>query len=545
MASRRTFLMAFALLSAATLAGNWNGLQCCVRRAFNEATTWNNRGYRGNGEHTDGFRELVERHLSAKDSLYYCLRSRDGSLDPDERSTHIALSWARSPLPVWFGGHDVPEDVSAVVVGRFLKRDFPGFWIADENNSALLWLRDDQSCHDQSSDGAQPPGAWREMAGVAIVCAMIALFVWWMLPRSKSCRSLLVPVLCVVVFFAFASALALAHTFMAPTGLGVHGGKAKLFYLSGGIPNGFFVDKAFSSYQPAYPPGLALLTLVAYMVAGGCGEWLTQLIPLFAATATLWLAVRRGVGCGWSTLWITAAFLGEQTLQMATLHYAEPFVAMLSLLGWIRLRECRSDLVGWMLLGSCGIFKAEGLVVVVVAVWAALGIGAVATARRTCSGLVGEAVFKWVKWLVVASALPLTWHIGCRLAGGEFYDYAPIWEFDYGRLCTAAVYLLKIAFFEPWRYGFIYPIAMVIVLGAIVCRLGRRNAFPPVEMLAAALVAIICLGAFAFVYSLSKAPDFSWHLWSSASRLLWVPSLFLLSECPIAMVTRLRLQTEI
>ena len=106
MASRRTFLMAFALLSAATLAGNWNGLQCCVRRAFNEATTWNNRGYRGNGEHTDGFRELVERHLSAKDSLYYCLRSRDGSLDPDERSTHIALSWARSPLPVWFGGHD-------------------------------------------------------------------------------------------------------------------------------------------------------------------------------------------------------------------------------------------------------------------------------------------------------------------------------------------------------------------------------------------------------------------------------------------------------
>ena len=57
--------------------------------------------------------------------------------------------------------------------------------------------------------------------------------------------------------------------------------------------------------------------------------------------------------------------------------------------------------------------------------------------------------------------------------------------------------------------------------------------------------AIICLGAFAFVYSLSKAPDFSWHLWSSASRLLWVPSLFLLSECSIAMVTRLRLQTEI
>jgi hypothetical protein len=56
MAYRRTFPMAFALLSAATLAGNWNGLQCCVRRAFNEATTWNNRGYRGNGEHTDGFR---------------------------------------------------------------------------------------------------------------------------------------------------------------------------------------------------------------------------------------------------------------------------------------------------------------------------------------------------------------------------------------------------------------------------------------------------------------------------------------------------------
>ena len=54
------------------------------------------------------------------------------------------------------------------------------------------------------------------------------------------------------------------------------GGRAKLLYLSSGVPDGFFTDPARSTLQPAYPPGFALLTLGCYGLAGGCGEWLKE-----------------------------------------------------------------------------------------------------------------------------------------------------------------------------------------------------------------------------------------------------------------------------
>jgi hypothetical protein len=79
-----------------------------------------------------------------------------------------------------------------------------------------------------------------------------------------------------LLFAVLAGALALSHTFVAPNGPGVSGGRAKLLYLSSGVPDGFFTDPARSTLQPAYPPGFALLTLGCYGLAGGCGEWLTE-----------------------------------------------------------------------------------------------------------------------------------------------------------------------------------------------------------------------------------------------------------------------------
>ena len=77
----------------------------------------------------------------------------------------------------------------------------------------------------------------------------------------------------------------LCHTLSPPNGLGVSGGRAALWLLSGGVPEGFFSDPALATFQPSYPPGLALLTLGAWGAAGGVGEWLTQLLALapFAA----------------------------------------------------------------------------------------------------------------------------------------------------------------------------------------------------------------------------------------------------------------------
>jgi hypothetical protein len=94
--------------------------------------------------------------------------------------------------------------------------------------------------------------------------------------ENARCRRRSAAVAAGLLFAVLAGALALSHTFVAPNGPGVSGGRAKLLYLSSGVPDGFFTDPARSTLQPAYPPGFALLTLGCYGLAGGCGEWLTE-----------------------------------------------------------------------------------------------------------------------------------------------------------------------------------------------------------------------------------------------------------------------------
>ncbi len=520
----------FALLFAITFAGNWKGICRTVSRATYDASAWNGRDYHGNGEHADAFRELAEGHVKKGERLYYRINSTDGKMSPAERSTHIALSWAMSPVPVDFGSSDDASRAYAIIASRFLKADFPGYWLAAENDSAALWLRGDVADEGGDREGSDSsPSPCRESAGALVVCVLISALVCLLSRRTESLHgNVAVNACCTVLFFALASAIALTHTFVSPTGLGVYGGKAKLFFMGGGIPDGFFTDGAYSSYQPAYPPGLTLLTLVAYVISGCCGEWLTQLIPVFAATMTMWLVVRIGNGSHWGQLLAVAAFLGEQTLQMTTMFYAEPLVAMFAILGWLRLRKDRWSFSGWTLLGTAGLFKTEALILTV-AIWMAFGIHALMASEFRLTGDRWHRCLAWTSRLAVAVALPLLWHCGCRLAGASFYDYAPVWDPDFSRFCKGAAYLLKTAFLEPWRYGFAYPLAIAVVSAAMVRR--AESAQSGSQTIVAALAALSSMVIFAFVYSLSRAPDFRWHLWSSAARLLWTPSLFILLEC--------------
>lgn len=520
----------FFLLSLATLAGNWGGLRDFAEGAAQNATEWRGRTFHGNGEHTDAPRELAERFVPPGETVYYCPNSKDGSFQPAERSIHLALSWARSPDPVRFGDKDGAGDASAIIVSRFLRVDFPGYWQAAENDSAVLWRRGDMAANAVGrARGMPPPAPWREALGVVFVCALVSVFVWRMrlgrmesngggsFPRFRmpppTANTILT--VCVAAFFMFTAAATLTHTFMAPTGLGVYGGKAKLLYLNSGIPPGFFTDPAFSSYQPAYPPGLALLTLCSYWISGGCGEWLTQLISVFAmAAALLWLGGRAV--SPWALFWVWAAFLNKQTLQMATLYYAEPFVALFVLAGWERLRSGRNDIPGWMLVGAAGFFKNEGLVFLLV-LWLVLRLRP------------GRIAALW-RGLLAGAALPVLWHVSCRLAGAQLYDYAPIWRVDFGQGALALGQAFKLAFAEPWRYGFVYPLAGCAAVLALVA--GRRR--PGLRLSPSLGVALafsgLCWLAFAAIYALSAAPDFGWHLRSSLPRLLWIPAILLLRE---------------
>ena len=521
-------------LAIATFVGNWRGVGELVARAENDLLEWGNKGFRGNGTHTDAPREMVEKHVAGDESLYYRPCSQDGRLTPAERSTHLALSWAMSPAPVRFGDEKDCAGASSIVVSRFLNIRIPGYWLAAENGSDALWKRDEMApdSQDAKCNRRQSVSPLRELTVALVACLLVGVFALLVFPRGSTPRLSVWRMAAVCIgsfaFFAFAAGVALSHTFMAPTGLGVYGGKAKLLYLAGSIPRGFFTDSAYSSYQPAYPPGLALLTSVAYLVAGGCGEWLTQIIPVFATALAMGIVLASGECSIWMSILICAAFAGEQALTVSTYYYAEPFVALLVILGWSRIRNNGHSLPGWFSLGLAGLFKTEGLVLLF-AVWLSMLICASRmegekSGARTLPG--------WWMRLVLAAALPLAWHAGCRIAGARFYDYASVWEIDIDRLLAAAKYLLKIAYLEPWRFEFAYPVALIIAIFSVMKK--ARTCFPK-TMIAAASASLFCLVAFVWIYSYSRASDFEWHLWSSAARLLWVPSLLVLMECSITL----------
>jgi hypothetical protein len=158
------------------------------------------------------------------------------------------------------------------------------------------------------------------------------------------------------------------------------------------------------------------------------------------------------------------------------------------------------------LLGAAGWFKNEGLLLLPV-FWVAMRL------------LRGRSAASF-KGLLAGLALPVAWHIGCRLAGGGLYDFAPLWRPDWGRAWLALGRVGRLAFLEPWRFGFVFPLAALAWLAP---RL-RTRVFGVVNG-----AAVLMLLAFAGIFALSRAGDFDWHL-GSMERLLWTPALLLMRE---------------
>ena len=313
-----------------------------------------------------------------------------------------------------------------------------------------------------------------------------------------------VPLLVGAVVLAVSTVIALAHSFVTPYGLAITGGRAKLWFLSGGIPSGFFTDSAWRLLEPTYPPGCAALTFGCYGAARFCGDWLTQLAPcVFAAVAAAFLATRtRGV----ARLWLVLLFLTPVALMTTGQFYPEPLLALGVLVGWERVRDGRG--CGWMLLGATGWFKNEGLFLLVAA-WLAWRI--VEGSRRAKT-----------RDLACAMALPIAWHVGCRIAGASLNDYTAPWRLSPMRGLRALGASLKLAFLRPWHYGFAYPAAVVAALVPSI----RRQLRP---LVAALLFATFSTVAFCLAYACSTA-DEAWHISTSLPRLLWTPALILARE---------------
>ena len=186
--------------------------------------------------------------------------------------------------------------------------------------------------------------------------------------------------------------------------------------------------------------------------------------------------------------------------------YPEPLMALGVLVGWERVRDGQWG--GWLLLGATGWFKNEGLMLLFAA-WLAWRI--VEGSRRARA-----------RDLACALALPIAWHVGCRIAGASLNDYVAPWRLSPLRGLRALLESLRLAFARPWRSGFAYPVALVAALVPSI----RRQSRP---LLAALLFAAFAIGSFCLAYACSTA-DEAWHLSTSLPRLLWTPALILVRE---------------
>ncbi len=312
--------------------------------------------------------------------------------------------------------------------------------------------------------------------------------------------------------------MALAHAFTSPYGLAVTGGKAKLWHVTGSLPPDFFTGAGWKLLESAYPPGCAALTMGCYASAGYCGDWLTQIIPCLFAAVTVGLLVSRAEG-GWRRLWLLTFFLSPLALTICGQFYPEPILALGMLAGWDRIREDRAG--GWLLVGAAGWFKNEGLVFLLAA-WLAWRL-ADSPARARLHDL------------ATALALPLAWHIGCRLAGASLNDYVPPWHLSSQRGLHALREILHNAFLNFRECGFAYPAALAVA--ALAHRHADQGVGNPRPLRAALLFALFSILSFSIIFSCSTA-DEAWHLANSIPRLLWTPALLLSWEC-----TRMRPQT--
>ena len=313
-----------------------------------------------------------------------------------------------------------------------------------------------------------------------------------------------------------ASLVTLCHTLSPPNGLGVSGGRAALWLLSGGIPEGFFSDPALATFQPSYPPGLALLTLGAWGAAGGVGEWLSQLLALAPFCALLWLLLSRAPSFA-AKFWVFALFCTGTALNMASLYYSEGWMLLFLCVGLSRLPRASRDgdgtgdvFLSWTLIGFAGFFKNEGILFAGL-LWAVVRCF---RGRRAAP----------LPALLASLAPALAWIAFSRWCGGALEDYAPLWAPDGGRFIFALGRILRDAFLAPWATGFAWPLATVVAVASVVRRFaGSKPASPAFASSARETAALLLLSipVFAFVYSLSRAPDLDWHVWSSLPRLLW------------------------
>ena len=448
---------------------------------------------------------------SAPEGRLALLCSDARGITPIERSRLVAMTWERAPAPIAtvYAKGDLKE-VDVVLASRWIPRPAQewlgeaGFSVSATNEFVCTWSGAGAVGRD-AEVGAPRVSRAREILALAVELALMLFAVVLVSPLRNIGKLQIAAATLVAVAMG---AVALSHPLLAPNGLGVYGGKAKLLYECGGSPESFLNSAGGMALQPSYPPGLTLLAYLHFLLSGGCGDRLVQLVVVFAMTA-LCLTLLRGASRPSRALPIVLFCVSPLAIRMTSGFYAEPFVALPLVLGWQTMGSGRL-FVGALVMGMAGLFRLEA--------------GAAAVIFAAC-GCVVRGNFRTKLIVVVSAVVPtLIWIATCRLLG---YGGLTDWNVTMMPRFEQVVYAALVVLNSLWKQAI--PVFVLLFL----VRPDERRVCSREVLLCILPVALLGC-AIPLVCGFYDAPYAKWMMDNTIPRLIWyllpVPMFVMVSQ---------------
>lgn len=550
------FLVSFAL--------EIPGLQTdCLLAAENNGR-WGEFPTNGGDREDNALRQLVGENVPPGKPLYLLLDGTD-ALSKEERYVQIELAFDRCPSPVAFGGlPDVPTNAFVLASKRrwgevyrlpFLNRVastekhvlfapvnetdtksiLPLEPIRDVRSSAILefagwstvlvlfgifFLLDGFKGAVLGIEAfsvavlAAALGPWNLCRLAVVPCAAASLLVVW-LTRSKGegekyihCRKTLFVFVCIAVLYvAMLGFVILSHSAISPSNLGTVGGRAKWIWSVGNLRSDLFRNPSYSLFEPAYPPGLMCFALVADIVSGLAGQWLSQLASAFVISALFLFVLSRTVR-PLSAIALAAIFLSPPGMEIAKDGHPEAFAALSLIVGCHEILARKNGWTGWFLLGMSAWFKFEGFIFAA-AFWLACRI-----VRGRDSASYGRVLAGWV--------FPLFWICLATFESGEIHGWS-LRGVGLSGFSMALQRLARYAWSDAWQLCFAIPFCLTLAVCSVFSTRIRRHLSDNIVI--GIIQLLVCLAVFPVIYSFSTANDIGWHVRTSLHRVIWTPCL--------------------
>ena len=413
---------------------------------------------------------------------------------PIDRTRIIHMNWevapgAITPITIeeigeWRGAIVCPANAMSQIESCYEQN---GFAIMAHNEFAALRARSELFVEPRESH-SEAKGTIEGILGVTV--ALAALFIFWHLARVRLPHHPILFFAALTVFVALSS-VALRFGLTAPNGLGTYAGKARLFILAHGIPDGFWSSCAYSVYQPSYPFAMVVFAFVFFVVGDSFDVfWLQLFVPFVLSLIFVELAGRRLMAFTLAVSYV----LCPLAIKLAIGFYAEPLCALVLILGWKNLRVGK-PIVGWALIGMAGLVRHEGLLVAV---------------TLSLVYMISKRSFKW-NFFLLASVPGAVWQflmlvLGAHLQGYDFSQMPSFSGIVMGGL--EAVRGLVIG-----RNG-----SMIGTLAILMLLIRRTNATDWTVIISFSLM----ISASVVLLSFSKTCEFGWLVETVLGRFLWL-----------------------